>query len=60
MNNFDTSDDATCSKCYGEGVVHAHRMGVIGPESEPAPEWVPGDYYVCPRCGGSGRNTDHF
>lgn len=49
----DETGDATCRKCHGEGVVEGRKMGVIGPWSEQAD--IPGDFYVCPRCGGNGR-----
>lgn len=52
-DQFRDDDDDECPKCHGEGDVPARRMGVITPESEPSDR--PGDYYICPRCGGTGK-----
>lgn len=53
MSDRDETNDATCGKCDGTGVVHAHKMGVITPWTEQAE--MPGDYYVCPHCNGTGK-----
>ena len=53
LYEYDPQDDGECQKCHGDGDVPGRRMGVIGPWSERSDR--PGDYYICPRCGGTGR-----